>query len=179
MLVGRGTWDVGRKACYHGSSHVPRPTSNVQRSLIFTVLFFLLGSAIAHAAEPYFITIQKLELRQRNGEWVTIVKPDHQVDLMSSDAAVSFFNNGGRVPEGDYDNFKLTFADHATEREITRKLNYDQPLPVRNGSFIRVWFVLDFERDANQTAIRPSGIHELRLTVDDIIRIDDARTLDF
>ena len=135
------------------------------------------SGSVAHTAEPYFITLQKLELRTRDAQWVTIVEPDHQVDLMSADASVTFFNNG-RVPEGDYDNFRLTFQDHATTREITRKLNYNMPLPVHKGSFIRVWFVLDFERDANEIPVRPRNVKELRLTVDDIIRIDDGRTLE-
>ena len=139
-------------------------------------LLILFSSAAAHA-EPYYITLQKLELRTRDAEWVTIVEPDHKVDLMTADASITFFNNG-RVPEADYDNFRLTFRDSSTTHEITRKLNYNMPLPVHKGSFIRVWFVLDFERDANKSPVRPSGVKELRLTVDDIIRIDNGNALE-
>ena len=127
-------------------------------------------------AEPYFITIQKLELKKTGGDWVTVIEPDHRVDLMSTEAVVTFFNNG-RVPAADFDNFRVLFDDHGAARAISRKKDYDVPVRVKKGSFIRVSFVLDFESGADGSPVRPSRVRELDLTVDDLERADKGDTL--
>ena len=131
---------------------------------------------MALAFEPYFITIQKLELKTKDAGWVTVVEPDHKVDLMSTEASASFFNDG-RVPPGDYENFRVFLDDYGTTRTITRTVNYSPPVPVKKGSFISVWFILKFELTADGKPVRPSGVRELRLTVDDVLHVDDNAIL--
>ena len=146
---------------------------------LFAAILYLtcpFGTSSGSAAEPYVITIQKLELKEHGGDWVKIIEPDHNIDLMTDDAMVSFFNDG-RVPEADFDNFRLTFNDHGQEREISRRSNYDRPVPVRKGSFIHVSFTLEFEGAPERVVVRSGRVKELRLTIDDVIRIEDERTL--
>ena len=96
------------------------------------------------SAEPYFITIQKLELKNDRGEWLTILEPDHRVDLNNTEAAVSFFNNG-RVPPGSFKNFRITYEDHGKSAEMSRKTDWTPPFQVKNGSFVNVSFKLDLD----------------------------------
>ena len=116
----------------------------------------LLSPTPVPAAEPYFITLQKLELKTDGGEWVDIVEPDHKVDLRATEAAISFFNNG-RVPPGRFKNFRLSFEDHGKNRQISRKQDLEPPFEVRKGSFMNVSFELDLD------AQKVKGTH---LTVD-------------
>ena len=116
----------------------------------------LLLSSFAHAVEPYFITLQKLELKKDSGEWVDIIEPDHKVDLNSTEAAISFFNNG-RVPVGQFKNFRLSFEDHGKDREMSRRQDMDAPFQVKKGSFINVSFELDLDSQ---------NVKGTRLTVD-------------
>jgi hypothetical protein len=140
------------------------------------LLLLLLWTGPAQAAEPYFVTIAALELQKQDGGWVTVVEPDHRVDLMNTEAQVSFFNNG-RVPPGEYQNFRVLFDDAGTRRTITRGEPYTPPLPVRKGSFISVWFILNFELDGDGLPVRPRSVKELRLTVDDFLQVDAGATL--
>ena len=117
----------------------------------------LIFCSFAHAVEPYFITLQKLELKKDSGEWVDIVEPDHKVDLRQTEAAISFFNNG-RVPAGSFKNFRLSFEDHGKNREMSRRQDLEAPFLVKKGSFVNVSFGLDLD---NQK------VKEAHLTVDD------------
>ena len=130
----------------------------------FTFLILLLVAGSATAGESYFITIQKLELKKDTGEWVNIIEPDHKVDLVSTEAVVSFFNNG-RVPPGRFNNFKITFEDHGLVRQLSRKQDVTAPFTVKNGSFVNVSFMLDLEKKRGR-------VKELRLVVDDDVRVD-------
>ena len=89
----------------------------------------------------YFITIQSVQLKNDQGKWHTVIEPDHVVDLEKAEPGVSFFNNG-RVPAGNYVNFKLVFLENSTHsmREITGKADFSSPVKVEKGSFIGVWF---------------------------------------
>ncbi len=105
-------------------------------------LMAAVGASEVFSAQPYFITIHKLELKKNSGEWLSIVEPDHRVDLMNTEAAISFFNNG-RVPAEWFKNFKITFEDHGQKTEIFRKKDMDTPFQVKRGSFVNVSFELD------------------------------------
>lgn len=103
------------------------------------------------SAEPYFITIQQLELKKDSGEWLSILEPDHRVDLRSTEASVSFFNNG-RVPAERFKNFRIRFEDHGKNTEMFRKTDLDPPFQVNKGSFVNVSFELDLDsRTVKQT----------------------------
>lgn len=95
------------------------------------------------ASEPakHRITIQSVQLKNLEGQWVTIIEPDKVVDLETTEPGVSFFNNG-RVPAGDYVNFRLVFQENATKiiKEITGKADFGPTVNVQTGSFIGVWF---------------------------------------
>ena len=123
---------------------------------VFLFLLFLFLSSVAVAAGPYFITIQKLELRKESGEWVSILEPDRRVDLAATEASVSFFNNG-RIPADRFKNFRLSFEDHGRNVEMTRKKDLEPPFEVKKGSFVNVSFELDLDTQK---------VKETHLTVD-------------
>lgn len=141
-------------------------------------IFLLLCAAPAEAAN-YFITIERVDLKKREAEFVTVIEPDLRVDLLSAAPSVSFFNNGGRIPAGEYENFRVVFDDGGTQRTITRSLDYSEPLIVKPGSFVRVEFALELERNAAGTPMRPEAVKELQLTVDEAMRIENGDTLAF
>lgn len=92
----------------------------------------------------YVITIENVELKNPSGKWVSVIRPDKQVDLMTTEAAVSFFNTAGRVPAASYDDFRIEFLrpDGKKVRLGTAEA-LREPLRVEKGSFIRVWFDLE------------------------------------
>lgn len=67
----------------------------------------------ASAAEPleYTVTLKKFELKNNTGQWIAVIEPDRQVDLAQEEAKVSFFNTSGRVPDGNYINFRITLSE--------------------------------------------------------------------
>ena len=138
--------------------HSAAYTHVAQRHIFLLFAFlFLLSVFPALAAEPYFITIQKLELKNNGGEWVSILEPDHKVDLVSTEASVSFFNNG-RVPAERFKNFRLSFDDHGKSVMMSRAKDLETPFQVKKGSFVNVSFELDLET---------KKVKETRLTVDE------------
>ena len=89
------------------------------RFLNFGVFFFLAGVFFLGSSHVSFsagdpsecvITIKSVQLEKDSGEWITVVEPDRQVDLISQEATISFFNNGRRVPSGHYKNFKIMIS---------------------------------------------------------------------
>lgn len=101
--------------------------------------------SLALGSLAYFITIQNVELQNASGAWVSVIRPDKQVDLESTEAAVSFFNNPERVPAGDYNNFKVTVFLNETGavKSLSAARPLEKPLTVKKGSFIRVGFDLE------------------------------------
>lgn len=144
---------------------------------VFLFLTCLLGTPSGGATEPYFITIQKLELKKTDGQWVDILEPDHRVDLLSTEATISFFNNG-RVPTAEYSNFRVTFEDHGCQRQISRKVDFELPVSVKKGSFVNVAFDLQIATNKDGTAVRPTGVRQLRLTSDGAERMDMSDQLE-
>jgi hypothetical protein len=133
--------------------------------LTAAALFFLFASASAGpvaAPAKYIITIKSLELKSELGQWRTIVEPDHEVDLLSTEARISFFNHG-RVPQGKYSNFKILLLDDSGRAlQIFGKKDFSDPLEVKKNSFIGARFVLDL-----QGSLPPKKVEELHVTVDD------------
>ncbi|MBI4353023.1 MAG: DUF4382 domain-containing protein [Candidatus Omnitrophica bacterium] len=99
------------------------------------------------------ITIQKVELKSASGEWVTVIEPDRQVDLLTTIPRVSFINNG-RVPPGGYTNFRLTLSEIPKDRiEICSAKELEDPLEVRKGSFVSVSFSMDREGTLDEVEV--------------------------
>ena len=95
-------------------------------------------------ATGYVITIENVELMNSTGAWVSVIRPDKRVDLLSTEAAISFFNNTGRVPAGSYENFRIEFFRPDGQKVRLGAVNkIANPLQVKKGSFIRVWFDLE------------------------------------
>lgn len=112
-----------------------------------------LGSVPASAADTipvgYVITIENVELKDSFGNWVSVIRPDKQVDLTKTEAAVSFFNTAGRVPPASYDDFRVEFLRPDGEKvRLSTAEALEKPLRVEKGSFIRVCF--DLEVDPGQ-----------------------------
>ena len=131
-------------------------------------------SAAAYASAPSkcVITIESVLLENDRGQWITVVSPDHQVDIVGQDPFVSFIN-GGRVAAGSYVNFKIILSKRikvcqgplppdrtepdwlevrwpsgaaAKEAiEIFGRQDFKTPFAVKRGSFIEVRFHLDLE----------------------------------
>ncbi len=210
----------------------------------------MLCAPSAHAAETteYTITIQEVLLKKTTGEWVSVIRPDKQIDLVNVEPSLSFFNNEGRVPEGRYTNFKVLLSETfrvagqdksnrtkaggsatlkgtperstdlatgeitafdektptlTTEGDpgpvhlhydfgsgdtdeimtITAKRDFPQPLDVKKGSFIKIWFDVSVEGAVRyawpgsfgpgvpagdvMTALPPERIEELVISVDE------------
>jgi hypothetical protein len=83
------------------------------RIVLFAALAFMLAAPSARAEEPdkFVITIAKVELKNADGGWITVLEPDKEVDLMNAEPTLSFFNNQGKVPAGKYVNFRITLSE--------------------------------------------------------------------
>ena len=58
----------------------------------------------------FIVTLKSLMLKNNTGQWITVAEPDKQVDLFSNQLQVSLFNQG-RIPDGNYINFKLIISE--------------------------------------------------------------------
>lgn len=141
-------------------------------------MFFLSTSSYtlyareSFAAESFFITIQKVELKNASGEWVDVIEPDRRLDLTIDEPTVSFFNNG-RIAPGDYSNVRVSLIseeDGLKKVFLERNEDYEPALSVLRSSFVNV----SFEFDPAQTPMRLASetIKEVRLTVDSQERLD-------
>ncbi len=118
-----------------------------------------------------FITIDQVELKNKAGEWVTVVRPDRRLDLTQEEPAVRFFNNG-RIPPGEYTNVRVRFTpDEAPRKQLNleRLEDYAPSLPVKKGDFIGVSFSFDW-REAKP--LSTGSIKEVKLIVDEDERVD-------
>ena len=117
-------------------------------SLGMTLTLGCLLTPLTIAAEispaQYVITIENVELMNTAGTWVSVIRPDKRVDLLSTEATVSFFNNTERVPAGSYENFRIDFFRPDGQKvRLGAGSALANPLQVKKGSFIRVWFDLE------------------------------------
>ncbi len=138
------------------------------RVFLGSIFVFFLSPASytlsARAAEPFFVTIQKVELKNEAGKWATVIEPDKKVDLAQSEPSVSFFNNG-RVLPGRYVNVRVQL-DRGV---LVRSEDYDKPLDIKKGSFVNVAFSFDL-RSQDQD-LTPDNFKQIHVTVD-----EDERT---
>ena len=136
---------------------------NLKRIGTLFILFFGFSSFSAFAV----VTLKKVELKNFKNEWVTIIEPDRSVDPARRELGVTLVNNG-RVPEGQYLNFRVTLSEfvdrHSKEKNTLIFLRSDlaQPLRVQRGSFIGIWFHLDWKED-----VARSELSEAEVTVDE------------
>lgn len=123
-------------------------------SVFLLVLAFQESSFCDTAPIKYIITIESVQLKKDSGEWITVIEPDHQVDLANQDPTVSFFNNGRRVPPGNYENFRIIFngKDNAGRVQIFSGEDFSKTLKVQVRSFVSASFELNLAgslRDSN------------------------------
>lgn len=119
----------------------------------------------AEASDPFFVTIQKVELKNAAGEWVTVIEPDKKVDLAQDEPSVSFFNNG-RVEPGRYVNVRVRL-DRGV---LVRSEDYEAPLSIKKGSFVNVMFGFDFTKQAKD--LSQDNFKQIHVTVDEDERTD-------
>jgi hypothetical protein len=132
---------------------------------------FLFVTAAALAAQPFFITIEKVELKNAAGQWVTVIRPDRRLDLTQEEPVIRFFNNG-RIAPGEYVNVRVSLlAEEGTTKPVTleRASDYAPAVIIRKGTFVGVSFDFDWEREARLSA---ETIREVRLTADQDERTD-------
>ncbi len=133
----------------------------------FILPFFLAApSSAGDAPAQSIITIKSVQLKSDQGNWLTVIEPDRQVDLLNEEAGLSFFNNG-RVPPGSYINFKIVYFTDSQDKttEVSAAEDLRDPLLVKNGSFIGAWFKLDHRR------LPLTDIQEVSITLDDSTRV--------
>lgn len=94
------------------SSSVSRASAWLLSALAFAA-FLTARPPVAGAAETakFVVTLKKVELKNNTGQWITVIEPDRRIDLVNEEASVSFFNNGGRVPPGNYINYRITLSE--------------------------------------------------------------------
>ena len=126
-----------------------------RRTLIYGIISTILLATPVIAAEsnfsvvrnfsgPYVVTIKGVYLKDDAGQWVKVIEPDHRVDLSKEEAVVTFFNNRGRVPTGNYKNFRIEFLGEgaAGVQKIYSAADFKKSVFVKKGSFIHVSFDL-------------------------------------
>lgn len=131
-------------------------------------LFFLSSISYtlsARASEPFFVTIQKVELKDEAGRWMTVIEPDKKVDLAQSEPSVSFFNNGRVVP-GRYVNVRVQL-DRGV---LVRSEDYEVPLSIKKGTFVNITFGFDFAKPAR--GLSRDNFKQIHVTVDEDERTD-------
>lgn len=135
----------------------------------------LLFCATAFAAtDPAscIVTVQRVELKDDRGRWMSVVEPDHQADLVTQAAGFSFFNNGRVVP-GSYINFRVTLLPDVKfstpdGRQFSARVassdkgvtiegtdDFKEPFRVKNGDYIAVWFALDLTGTLSDEMLPP------------------------
>jgi hypothetical protein len=130
--------------------------------LVFSVAVVLSWSPVLAMDGVWVITIKSVELKNTQGQWLTVIEPDKQVDLATEEPFISFFNNG-RIPSGEYVNFRVSFLDKANkERSLSAIRDWDQPVVVKKGAFVSVEFEIERAQKAR--------VSYAALTVDDTIR---------
>ena len=123
----------------------------------------------------FFITIDRVELKNASGEWVTVIRPDRRVDLTQQEAVVRFFNNG-RIPAGRYTNVRVSLTEEEgtkKKRIFERSSDYSPSVLIQKGAFVGVSFSFSFGVDA-QKPFSAETVKEVRLVVDQDERIDGS-----
>lgn len=79
--------------------------------LLLPALLAWTGEGRAGTPLEYTVTLKKFELKNNTGQWLTVIEPDRSVNLAEEEARISFFNTAGRVPDGNYINFRITLSE--------------------------------------------------------------------
>ena len=81
--------------------------------VVASLLLAMTQSALLYAGNPleYTVYLKKFELKNNTGQWITVIEPDRPVDLVEEEARISLFNTAGRVPDGNYINFRITISE--------------------------------------------------------------------
>jgi len=168
---------------------------------VFVLISFPLFPKLTIAAiDPAscVVVIESIELKNSSGQWITVASPDHPVDVVAQEPGFSFFNNG-KVPPGRYVNFRINLSERfkvfilngknfrpvpvkfkksvsGEKIEIYGTQDFDEPLVVNKGSFIGVWFKLDFHGTIHQAAnsvyfMPPDKIDRVTVTVDEKTKV--------
>lgn len=132
---------------------------------VIVFLFCSVYADVSFSAEPFFVTIQKVELKSAGGEWVTVMEPDKKVDLALDEPSVSFFNNG-RVPPGKYVNVRVQLDQGL----ISRIEDYALSLDIKKGSFVNVSF--GFDLAGSSRSLGQDNFKQIQLTIDEEERLD-------
>ena len=130
-------------------------------------------SPIVGNSTPYVITIKGVYLKDGVGKWVKVIEPDRRVDLSQEEPVVTFFNNGGRVPAGEYQNFRVDYLSaEGGSAKLFSKEDFKKAVAVHKGSFVRVAFNLGLEKNIT--------VKKADLTVDEDHRslLSDSLTLE-
>jgi len=162
-------------------------------SIFLATVFISPALAAAQTPSKCVVTIQSVYLQNEGGDWIKIIEPDRQVDLISEEAGLSFFNQG-RVPPGKYTNFKIILferikveskdleerylfldsqaKDSDDEVQIYGRINFKEPFSVKKGSFIGVWFSLNLENTLHVETdtvsfIPPEDVTQATVMIDD------------
>ncbi len=56
-------------------------------------------------------TVKRVDLKNDQGEWITVIEPDKAIDIENDPLSISFFNSG-RIPAGNYENFRVVLSEH-------------------------------------------------------------------
>ena len=175
-----------------GSKHF---TMTLRLVLVF-VSMLVFSQDLYAAGDPSecVITIETVALKNGEGKWVTVANPDHEVDLVTQEAGLSFFNNG-RVPAGRYVNFRILISkrfkvldsksspvqahfedgEEGSSIEIRGAKDFEESFLVNRSSFIGVWFKIDLhgtiqKRGSSVYFAPPHKIEEVTVTIDEHTR---------
>lgn len=80
------------------------------------IFFIFTGESFAaadQAAATYKATVQRMELKNDAGNWVTIATPNKEIDIaaVGAGAVAGSFLNDASIPIGNYVNFRLTISE--------------------------------------------------------------------
>lgn len=120
-----------------------------------TLVSFLMPAQVMAAWTPtrYIVTVKSLELKNNTGEWVKVIEPDLEVDLLSRDPRVSYVNDGKRIPKGNYINFRIVLS------ETIRIKGHDYENFTKEGGEIKILGNFLEEAELNVT-----GVDEIKPT---------------
>lgn len=131
--------------------------------VLLTGLFLLAWAGPAAAIpDAYVVTIDHVELKNASGAWITLVRPDKKVDLVTTDPVVAFFNNKGRIHAGGYVNARMTISGEILRHEeddprkpvyLVAKKDFAKPVFIKKGSFVQVKFKLNLEVPISEALI--------------------------
>ena len=154
------------------------------RVLLLAAFFSFLSpsSSTLHAGaftEPFFVTVERVELKDTAGVWVKIIEPDRRFDLLSEEPVVQFFNNTGRIPAGTYTNVRVTARMDEDPRAVVfgRKLDYETPLAIARGAFVRVRFLFDLE--SGSRTLDERSVREVHVSIDEDERQEPGSSFTF